>query len=113
MARFVVFPILLTDRVLAPIRAGLLGLTHVLFQLTRFHEIKAAPFITDEEFKSALTDGEAQGVIEEDERQMIQGILEFSDALLREILVPRPDVVALPDDATVRDALAVYKEHKY
>ncbi|GMU93210.1 MAG: membrane protein [Candidatus Hydrogenedentota bacterium] len=113
IARLVVFPILLTDRVLAPIRVGMLGITHLLFQLTRFHEIKAAPFITDEEFKSALTDGEAQGVIEEDERQMIQGILEFSDALLREILVPRPDVIAVPDDATVRDALAVYKEHKY
>lgn len=112
-ARAAVFPLLATDRILAPLRDGLLGITNILFKVTRFHELRAAPFITDEEFKSALTDGEAQGVIEEDERQMIQGILEFSDARLREILVPRPDTIALPEDSTVGQAHAVYREHHY
>jgi len=113
IARIAVFPLLATDRALLPLRDGLLGITNLLFKVTRFHELRAAPFITDEEFKSALTDGEAQGVIEEDERQMIQGILEFSDAQLREILVPRPDVIALHEDSTIADALAVYREHHY
>jgi len=112
-ARVTVFPLVAADRILAPVRNGTLGLTNAIFRLTRFHELHAAPFITDAEFKSVLTDGEAKGVIEEDERQMIQGILEFSDAMLREILVPRPDVVALPEDATVAEALAVYREHEY
>jgi CBS domain containing-hemolysin-like protein len=113
VARAVVFPILAADRLLAPLRDGLLGMTTLLFKVTRFHELRAAPFITDEEFKSALTDGEAQGVIEEDERQMIQGILEFSDALLREILVPRQDAIALAEDSTVDQAHALYREHHY
>jgi CBS domain containing-hemolysin-like protein len=112
-ARVTVFPLVAADRILAPVRDSALGLTNALFRLTRFQELRAAPFITDAEFKSVLTDGEAQGVIEEDERQMIQGILEFSDAMLREILVPRPDVIALPEDATVAEALAVYREHEY
>ena len=113
VARVVVFPILATDRLLAPVRDGLLGLTNLLFKVTRFHETRAAPFITDDEFKSALTDGEVQGVIEEDERQMIQGILEFSDAQLREILVPRQDAIALAEDSTVAQAHALYREHQY
>ena len=75
--------------------------------------LRAAPFITEDEFKALLSDGEAQGVIEEDARQMIEGILEFSDALLPEILVPRPDVVAVPDDATIRDALELLRKHEY
>ncbi len=112
-ARVAVFPLVAADRILAPVRDSALGLTNALFRLTRFHQLHAAPFITDAEFKSVLTTGEAQGVIEEDERQMIQGILEFSDAMLREILVPRPDVIALPEDATVAEALAVYREHEY
>lgn len=112
-ARITVFPLVAADRILAPVRDSALGLTNALFRLTRFHQLHAAPFITDAEFKSVLTDGEAQGVIEEDERQMIQGILEFSDAMLREILVPRPDVIALPEEATVAEALAVYREHEY
>ena len=112
-ARVTVFPLVAADRILAPVRNGTLGLTNAIFRLTRFQELRAAPFITDAEFKSVLTDGEAKGVIEEDERQMIQGILEFSDAMLREILVPRPDVIALPEEATVAEALAVYREHEY
>ncbi|MCC6798438.1 MAG: HlyC/CorC family transporter [Candidatus Hydrogenedentes bacterium] len=113
VARAVVFPVLATDKLLAPLRDGLLGITNLLFKITRFHEVRAAPFITDEEFKSALTEGEVQGVIEEDERQMIQGILEFSDAQLREILVPRQDAISLAEDSTVAQAHAIYREHQY
>lgn len=113
LARVVVAPLMMTDMVLAPIRSGLLRLTDALFRVTRFHELHAAPFITDDELKSVLSEGEAQGVIEKDEREMIQGILEFSDALLREVLVPRPDVIALSADATVADALAALREHGY
>lgn len=112
-ARTVAIPLRFFDKTLAPVRDGFLKLTDGLFKLARFHELRAAPFITDDELKSVFTDGEAQGVIEEDERQMIQGILEFSDATLREILVPRPDVVALSGDATVADALAVAREHEF
>lgn len=113
VARVVVFPILATNKLLAPLRDGLLGITNLLFKITRFHEVRAAPFITDEEFKSALTEGEVRGVIEEDERQMIQGILEFSDAQLREILVPRQDAISLAEDSTVAQAHAIYREHQY
>ncbi|MBI4560033.1 MAG: HlyC/CorC family transporter [Candidatus Hydrogenedentes bacterium] len=111
-ARFAVVPLYAVDYVLAPLRTLLLKLTDFLFVITRFHEVRAAPFITDEELKSVLDDGEAQGVIEEEERQMIEGILEFTDALLREILVPRPDIVALPENATVAEALAQFREHE-
>ena len=112
-ARLTALPLHAADRFLAPLRDLLLRITDRLFALVRFHEVRAAPFITDEEFKSVLSDGEAKGVIEQDERQMIQGILEFSDALLREILVPRPDVVALPETATVGEALALHRKREY
>lgn len=112
-ARVTCFPLSMADRVLAPFRDGLMKVANLLFRITRFHELRAAPFITDEELKSLLTDGEAQGVIEEDERQMIQGILEFADALVREILVPRPDIVAIPEEATVADALALMRQHEF
>ncbi len=112
-ARVVVLPLLAVDRVLAPIRNALLRVTETLFQVSHFHDLHAAPFITDDEIKSVLTNGDAAAVIEEDDRQMIQGILEVRDARLREIRVPRPDVVALSEDATVRDALAAMREHEF
>jgi CBS domain containing-hemolysin-like protein len=87
--------------------------TNAIFRVTHFHDLTAAPFITDEEFKSALSEGEAESVLEQDEREMIRGILEFRDVLLREIRVPRPDVVCLPADATVREALMTFREKEY
>lgn len=112
-ARITAVPLRTTDRLLAPLCKSLLRLTGLLFHMTRFHELRAAPFITDEEFKVALSAGETQGAIERDERQMIQGIIEFTDTRLREVLTPRPDVVALPSSATVNEALETYREHEY
>ncbi len=113
LARLVALPLSLTDRILAPLRNGLLHLTDLIFRVIRFNEIHAAPFITDEELKAALSTGESHGAIEKGERQMIQGILEFTDTRLREVLTPRPDVVSLSFLATVQEALDAYREHEY
>ena len=94
-AKVAVIPMLVFDKLFNPIRISVLVFTSFLFKITRFDDIKAAPFITDDEFFSVLTESEAQGVIEEEEGQMIQGILESGDAMLREILVPRPDIIAI------------------
>ncbi len=112
-ARVAVIPLKAVDWVLAPICWLLLRLTDFIFRITRFNDIKAAPFITDDEFKSLLSHSEVDGVIEEEEGQMIQGILDLSDAMLREILVPRPDVIALNESDTVGEALALYREHEF
>ena len=112
-ARTAALPLQGFDRAIAPVRQSLLSLTNYLFRITRFHELRAAPFITDDELKSVISDVHEQGVIEEDERHMIEGILEFSDATLHEIFIPRPDVIALTEDATVNDALDAYREHEY
>ena len=112
-ARIASLPLLLTNKMLAPIRDGLVNFTNAVLRVMRFHQLHVAPFITDDELKAALFDGEVQGVIEQDERQMIQGILEFGDAILREILVPRPDMIVLSENAKVREALDVLREHEY
>ena len=112
-AKVAVFPMILIDRLLNPVRIAVLGFTDFLFTITRFNDIKAAPFITDDEFFSVLSDSEAKGVIEEEEEQMIQGILESGDAMLREILVPRPDVIAIEESSHVRDALNLFKQHEF
>jgi len=112
-ARTAAVPIFLVDRILAPVRDGIILLTGFLFRVTRFSRVRVAPFMTDEEFKSLLSEGEAVGVIEEDERRMIQGILDFGQVMVRDILIPRPDVIALTDDATVGEALDLFREHEY
>ena len=110
--RFAAIPIYLIDRILLPVRRGLIAFVGFLFRVTRFSQLPPAPFMTDDEFKVLLSQGEASGAIEEDERQMIQGILEFSDVMLREILVPRPDMLVLSDRATVGEALDLVRKEE-
>ncbi len=110
--RFAAIPLYIVGAILKPIRITLMAFVGFLFRVTRFSEVPPAPFMTDDEFKVLLTEGEASGVIEEDERQMIQGILEFSDAMLRSILVPRKDMLVLQENATVGDALELVREQE-
>src|SRR5215813_1012449 len=62
----------------------------------------------------ALIDvGEAEGILEEEEGELILSIIEFGDTRVREVMTPRPDIVALPYTATVREARDVILESKY
>ncbi|MBA4160050.1 MAG: HlyC/CorC family transporter [Gemmatimonadetes bacterium] len=53
---------------------------------------------TPEEIRLLVAQSHEQGVVEEDEREMIHGIFEFSETVAREVMTPRTDVVAVPVD---------------
>jgi putative hemolysin len=61
--------------------------------------------VTEDELKSWVEEGQAEGVLEQGERQMIYSIFHFSDKLSREIMVPRIDVIALEADISLADAI--------
>ncbi|MBI2433063.1 MAG: HlyC/CorC family transporter [Candidatus Hydrogenedentes bacterium] len=111
--RLVAVPVLILDRLLMPMRDGVLLFIGFFFRITRFSRVRPAPFITDAEFKSLLSESEASGVIEKGEREMIQGILEFSEVTVREILIPRPDMIAIKESATVGEALQLFRTDGY
>jgi CBS domain containing-hemolysin-like protein len=62
----------------------------------------------------ALIDvGEDEGILEEEEGELIQSIIEFGETRAGEVMTPRTDIVALPLSATVREARDVMVESKY
>lgn len=62
----------------------------------------------------ALIDvGEEEGILEEEEGELIQSIIEFGETRAGEVMTPRTDIVALPSTATVREARDVMVESKY
>jgi putative hemolysin len=60
-------------------------------------------FVTEAELMTLLSVSEEQGIIEEEERDMIQGIVEIGDKLVREVMVPRPDIVAVEKGVSAED----------
>lgn len=62
----------------------------------------------------ALIDvGEEEGILEEEQGELIHSIIEFGDTRVNEVMTPRTEIVALPVTATVREARDVITESKY
>jgi putative hemolysin len=57
--------------------------------------------------------GAQEGLIEGDERRLIQSIVDFGDTRVREVMTPRPDVVAIRAEATLGDLRALLREQAY
>jgi putative hemolysin len=72
-----------------------------------------APYLTEQELLTVLHVSEEQGVIEEEEHQMIHGIIEIGDKTVREIMVPRTDIVAVERNAPLKEIVKVFKEHRH
>ncbi len=69
---------------------------------------------TDSEDIQALIEvGEAEGIIEEDDRELIESVFEFGETRAGEIMTPRPEICALPIDETVNAARDLMIEEKY
>ncbi len=67
----------------------------------------------DEDIQALLEVGEAEGIIEEGEREMIESMVEFAETRVGEIMTPRTEICAIPFDSTVQAARDLIIEQKY
>jgi CBS domain containing-hemolysin-like protein len=68
---------------------------------------------TGDDIQALIDVGEAEGILEEEEGELIHSIIEFGDTSVSEVMTPRPDIVAIPESATVREARDIMLESKY
>jgi magnesium and cobalt transporter len=59
----------------------------------------------EEEIQSIIDAGEEKGLIDQQSGEMIQSILEFRDTVVREVMIPRTEMVAIRSDATIEEIL--------
>src|SRR5690606_26109316 len=69
--------------------------------------LKAGPYVTEEEILALAEAAVADEVIEEEERELIESIIEFGDTVVREVMVPRPDMITVDTTFRIGDALEV------
>ena len=106
-------PFSVVARALSPLSGGLMR----LLTSGRPERSAAAPVQDEEEpgevAHAYLEAGEEQGLIERDERRLLQSIVDFGDTLVREVMTPRPDIVAIQADATLGELRALFREQEY
>ena len=69
--------------------------------------------VTDEDVQAYIEAGEEEGILEGDEGRMVQSIVDLGDTAVREVMVPRPEMVAIRDDATLAELRELFAEEKY
>jgi CBS domain containing-hemolysin-like protein len=83
---------------------GLIGLSNAILP---GKGLKEGPYVSEEELLALADVAVEEDVIEREERALIHSIIEFGDTVVREVMVPRPDMVALESGAAVGDAMEV------
>ena len=97
----------------APLRAlsrGLIGVANVVLP---GKGLKQGPFITEEEIRTMADVAADEAVIEREERKLIHSIFEFGDTVVREAMLPRPDMIAVEADESIEHAIDRAIEHGY
>ncbi|ESS09766.1 MAG: hemolysin related proteins containing CBS domain protein [uncultured archaeon A07HN63] len=72
-----------------------------------------SPYVTRDEIKDIIETGEREGVIEEEEREMLERIFTFNNTIAKEVMTPRLDVTAVADDATIEEAIEACIGHDH
>jgi CBS domain containing-hemolysin-like protein len=75
--------------------------------------LKQGPFVSEAELRAMAEAGTEEGTIEEGEKDLIHSIFEFGDTIVREVMVPRPDIVAIEADRPLRDVQVLVLQHGY
>jgi CBS domain containing-hemolysin-like protein len=108
----------LLERPVRPITLSLVGLIATLRPVRHTGAIETeetapADDVNGEAAHAYLEAGEQEGLIEREDRRLLQSIVDFGDTLVREVMTPRPDVVAVSIDATLAELRQVFLEQQY
>jgi CBS domain containing-hemolysin-like protein len=75
-----------------------------------FHTIDV---MTEEELRTIVDVGQEDGIIEDEERDMIHNVFDFGDAEAKEVMVPRIDMTFVHVDATYDELISIFREDKF
>ncbi len=83
---------------------SLIGFTNVILP---GKGLKEGPFVSEEELLAVAAEAHESSAINKDERRLIESIIEFGDTVVREVMVPRPDMISVGHDFRVADVMEV------
>ena len=98
-------PLKLSEYVLMPLIVTFDYLTRQVNRITGGRAAIETSYVTRDEIRDIIQTGEREGVIEEDEREMLQRIFRFTNTIAKEVMTPRLDVTAIATDADIEEAI--------
>jgi len=106
-----VAPILVSiNRLAGPIASMLVRVAYVIMP---GRGLPQGPLMTEEDIRAMAEVASEEESIEEEEKELIHSIFEFGDTLVREVMVPRPDMVVAPVTASLQDVMDLILKRGY
>ena len=99
--------------VLNPIITVLIYITDFIIRIFGGKIQKQQPFITEEELKTMVNVSHEEGVLEEEEKQMIYNVFQFGDSQVKDAMTPKINMVAVDINSTYEDLINVFREEQF
>ena len=96
-------PLIRSVGLLAKPFVAVLGFFQSLVELTDDSNGDEEPPTQAENIEALISAGTEEGLIEEEDRKLIQSVVEFGDKVVREVMTPRPNIVAISANATLEE----------
>ncbi|QSG13320.1 Hemolysins or related protein containing CBS domains [Halapricum desulfuricans] len=104
-ARRVAPPLKVVGKVLLPLIAVFDYLTRQVNKITGGRSEIESTYVTRDEIRNMIKTGEREGVLDEEEREMLHRTLRFNNTIAKEVMTPRLDVTAVSKDADIAEAI--------
>ena len=99
--------------VLKPILWILMGISNIMVKALGGVKMSEAPFITEDELVFVVEIGKKEGILEKEEGEFLSRILDMKNTDVREIMVPRVDMVCIEDEKNLLDLIELIKDEQF
>ena len=113
IALLVARPIEILAKVAAPLVAFLTGATNLIVRMLGGKQKAGTASVSQEEIVSMVVTGQEEGVFQPQQEELIRSVFDFSEKRVREVMVPRPDMVMLDATLTLQEAMPEILETDY
>lgn len=110
VAFFTAKPVDIISRVLFIVLRILSASSNAVLRFFKVEQAQEAPFISEDEVKYLIREGRKSGVFEMSEEDLIHSVFRFTDTVVKEVMVPRTDIVAVESDTGLEEILRVMNE---
>lgn len=106
-------PLLVITKLFSPIVKIISFITNGLLRLLGIDPHASKPFITTDELKTMVNASHEEGIIETEEKEMINNVFDFGQSTAKDVMIPRTDMIAIPQSASYTEIIKLYKEEKF
>lgn len=109
-----IYPLKLGYVILLPMVNEITKITNPIINLWKDSEAKVkSPFVTKEELRLLISEGEEIGTVDEDEEEMLDAVFSLSTTRVKEVMTPRIDMVCLDVESNLANLITEFEAHPH